>query len=81
LVPLVTDAPGYNHITGAIGGTLAGMYGADHLCMTTPSGHLAIYGERARYIRKSKVIGSDACSMYGDLYTMKIVRDAFSDNE
>ncbi|NPE29811.1 phosphomethylpyrimidine synthase ThiC [Methanococcoides sp. SA1] len=43
LGPLVTDiAPGYDHITGAIGGTLAGMYGADFLCMTTPAEHLAL---------------------------------------
>ncbi|WP_292485481.1 phosphomethylpyrimidine synthase ThiC [Methanohalobium sp.] len=43
LGPLVTDiAPGYDHITGAIGGTIAGMYGADFLCMTTPSEHLAL---------------------------------------
>ncbi|MGA7075409.1 MAG: phosphomethylpyrimidine synthase ThiC [Halobacteriota archaeon] len=43
LGPLVTDiAPGYDHITGAIGGALAGMYGADFLCMTTPSEHLGL---------------------------------------
>jgi phosphomethylpyrimidine synthase len=43
LGPLVTDiAPGYDHITGAIGGTLAGMYGTDFLCMTTPAEHLAL---------------------------------------
>ncbi len=43
LGPLVTDiAPGYDHITGAIGGTLAGMCGADFLCMTTPAEHLAL---------------------------------------
>lgn len=43
LGPLVTDiAPGYDHITGAIGGTIACMYGADFLCMTTPSEHLAL---------------------------------------
>ena len=43
LGPLVTDiAPGYDHITGAIGGTIAGMYGADFLCMTTPAEHLAL---------------------------------------
>jgi phosphomethylpyrimidine synthase len=41
LGPLVTDiAPGYDHITAAIGGTIAGMYGADFLCATTPSEHL-----------------------------------------
>jgi len=43
LGPLVTDiAPGYDHVTGAIGGALAGMYGADFLCMTTPSEHLGL---------------------------------------
>ncbi len=43
LGPLVTDiAAGYDHITGAIGGALAGMYGADFLCYVTPSEHLAI---------------------------------------
>jgi len=43
LGPLVTDiAPGYDHITGAIGGALAGMYGTDFLCMTTPSEHLGL---------------------------------------
>ena len=43
LGPLVTDiAPGYDHITGAIGGALAGMFGADFLCMTTPSEHLGL---------------------------------------
>ncbi len=43
LGPLVTDlAPGYDHITGAIGGAIAGMYGADFLCMVTPAEHLAL---------------------------------------
>ncbi len=43
LGPLVTDiAPGYDHIVGAIGGSLAGMYGADFLCIVTPSEHLAL---------------------------------------
>ena len=43
LGPLVTDiAPGYDHITGAIGGALAGMCGANFLCMTTPSEHLGL---------------------------------------
>jgi len=41
LGPLVCDiAPGYDHITAAIGGTIAGMAGADFLCATTPSEHL-----------------------------------------
>lgn len=43
LGPLVTDiAPGYDHITGAIGGALAAYYGADFLCYVTPSEHLAL---------------------------------------
>ena len=43
LGPLVTDiAPGYDHITGAIGGALAACSGADFLCMVSPSEHLAL---------------------------------------
>ena len=43
LGPIVTDlAPGYDHITGAIGGAIAGMHGADFLCMITPAEHLAL---------------------------------------
>jgi len=43
LGPLVTDiAPGYDHIVGAIGGALAGFYGADFLCYVTPAEHLRI---------------------------------------
>jgi phosphomethylpyrimidine synthase len=43
LGPIVTDiAPGYDHITGSIGGALAGMAGADFLCYVTPSEHLAL---------------------------------------
>jgi len=43
LGPIVTDiAPGYDHITGAIGGALAASYGADFLCYVTPSEHLRL---------------------------------------
>ena len=43
LGPLVTDiAPGYDHITSAIGGTLAAMNGADFLCYVTPSEHIGL---------------------------------------
>ncbi len=46
LGPLVTDiAPGYDHITAAMGGAVAGMHGADFLCMTTPAEHLALPDE------------------------------------
>ncbi len=43
LGPLVTDiAPGYDHITAAIGGAWAAYYGADFLCYVTPSEHLRL---------------------------------------
>jgi len=43
LGPLVTDAsPGYDHISGAIGGALAAWYGADFLCYLTPAEHLGL---------------------------------------
>jgi phosphomethylpyrimidine synthase len=43
LGPLVTDlAPGYDHITSAIGGAIAAASGADFLCYVTPAEHLAI---------------------------------------
>src|SRR3990172_5210468 len=43
LGPLVTDiAPGYDHITGAIGGAIAAAAGADFLCYVTPSEHLRL---------------------------------------
>ncbi len=43
LGPLVTDiAPGYDHITSAIGGTAAATAGADFLCYVTPSEHLGL---------------------------------------
>ena len=43
LGPIVTDiAPGYDHITSAMGGALAGYYGADFLCYVTPSEHLGL---------------------------------------
>ena len=43
LGPIVTDvAPGYDHITGAIGGALAAYYGANFLCYVTPSEHLSL---------------------------------------
>ena len=43
LGPLVTDiAPGYDHITSAIGGTAAAYYGASFLCYVTPREHLGL---------------------------------------
>ena len=43
LGPLVTDiAPGYDHITSAIGGAVAGQYGAAMICYVTPREHLGL---------------------------------------
>ena len=43
LGPIVTDvAPGYDHITSAIGGAVAAWAGADFLCYVTPSEHLGL---------------------------------------
>lgn len=43
LGPMVTDIfPGYDHITAAIGGAIAGLAGADFLCYVTPGEHLAL---------------------------------------
>ena len=43
LGPLPTDiAPGYDHLTSAIGGAIAGAAGADFLCYVTPSEHLRL---------------------------------------
>ncbi len=46
LGPLPTDiAAGYDHITSAIGGAIAGAAGADFLCYVTPAEHLGLPGE------------------------------------
>ncbi len=43
LGPIVTDiAPGYDHITSAIGGAIAAMHGVDFLCYVTPAEHLRL---------------------------------------
>ena len=47
LGPLVTDvAPGYDHITSAIGGAIAAWAGADFLCYVTPTEHLGLPGPK-----------------------------------
>jgi phosphomethylpyrimidine synthase len=46
LGPVVTDiAPGYDHITSAIGGAMAAFYGAAMLCYVTPKEHLGLPDE------------------------------------
>lgn len=47
LGPVVTDcAPGYDHITSAIGAAMGAMYGAAMLCYVTPKEHLGLPNER-----------------------------------
>ena len=47
LGPVVTDvAPGYDHITAAIGSAIAGAAGADFLCYVTPAEHLGLPDEQ-----------------------------------
>ncbi|MDD2626039.1 MAG: phosphomethylpyrimidine synthase ThiC [Candidatus Methanomethylophilus sp.] len=65
LGPLVTDiAPGYDHITGAIGGAIAAQYGADFLCYVTPAEHLSLPDEND--VREG-VIASKIAAHVGDL--------------
>ena len=48
LGPVVTDvAPGYDHITSAVGGAMAAAAGADFLCYVTPAEHLGLPGAEA----------------------------------
>lgn len=43
LGPIVTDvAPGHDHLTSAIGASVAGMHGADFICYVTPAEHLGL---------------------------------------
>jgi phosphomethylpyrimidine synthase len=65
LGPLVTDiAPGYDHITSAIGGTAAAYYGASFLCYVTPREHLGL--PNAEDVR-SGVIAARIAAHAGDV--------------
>ncbi len=65
LGPLVTDrAPGYDHITGAIGGAFAAWAGADFLCYVTPAEHLRLPDEND--VRQG-VIASRIAALAGEL--------------
>jgi phosphomethylpyrimidine synthase len=60
LGPLPTDvAPGYDHITAAIGGAIAGAAGADFLCYVTPAEHLCLPDEKDVYegVMASRIAG------------------------
>jgi phosphomethylpyrimidine synthase len=63
LGPLTTDiGAGYDHITGAIGGALAAVYGADFLCYLTPTEHLGLPGPDDVYegVMASKIAAHSA---------------------
>ncbi len=65
LGPLVTDiAPGYDHIVGAIGGSIAAQNGADFLCYLTPAEHLSLPDEDD--VREG-IIASKIAAHVGDL--------------
>ena len=69
LGPIVTDiAPGYDHITSAIGGAIAAASGADFLCYVTPAEHL-----RLPTIEdvKEGVIASKIAAHAGDLVKLR----------
>jgi phosphomethylpyrimidine synthase len=65
LGPIVTDvAPGYDHITSAIGGAVAAMAGADFLCYVTPAEHLGL--PRPQDVREG-VIAARIAAHAGDV--------------
>lgn len=65
LGPIVTDiAPGYDHITSAIGGAIAAASGADFLCYVTPSEHL---GLPSKQDVKEGVIAAKIAAHAGDI--------------
>ncbi len=65
LGPLVTDiAPGYDHITAAIGGAIAASEGADFLCYVTASEHLGL--PDAEHVREG-VIATRIAAHAGDI--------------
>jgi phosphomethylpyrimidine synthase len=65
LGPITTDiAPGYDHITAAIGAALSSSYGADFICYVTPSEHLGLpFPEDVR----EGVIASRIAAHIGDM--------------
>lgn len=87
LGPLVTDvAPGYDHITSAIGGSIAGASGADFLCYVTPAEHLSI--PTVQQVKEG-VIASKIAAQVADIakelpdtlqreYEMAVARESFN---
>ncbi|MDA8155286.1 MAG: phosphomethylpyrimidine synthase ThiC [Actinomycetota bacterium] len=69
LGPITTDvAPGYDHITAAIGAALSSSYGADFICYVTPSEHLGLpFPEDVR----EGVIAARVAAHVGDMVKLK----------
>jgi phosphomethylpyrimidine synthase len=69
LGPITTDiAPGYDHITSAIGAALSSAYGADFICYVTPSEHLGLpFPEDVR----EGVIAARIAAHIGDMIKLK----------
>ena len=69
LGPITTDiAPGYDHITAAIGASMSSSYGADFICYVTPSEHLGLpFTEDV----KEGVIASRIAAHIGDMIKLK----------
>ena len=62
LGPLTTDvAPGYDHITSAIGAAMIGWYGTAMLCYVTPKEHLGLPESRRREGRRDRLQDRGAC--------------------
>lgn len=73
LGPLVTDiAPGYDHITSAIGGAIAASHGADFLCYVTPAEHLRLPDVDDV---KEGIIASKIAAHAGDIAKLKDARN------
>ena len=69
LGPITTDvAPGYDHITAAIGASLSSAYGADFICYVTPSEHLAL--PDAQDVREG-VMAAKIAAHIGDMIKYK----------
>ncbi len=72
LGPLPTDvAAGYDHIVCAIGGALAGMYGADFLCYVTPKEHISL--PDAKDVREGVIVTRIAAHI-ADIAKNKVYR-------
>jgi 5-hydroxybenzimidazole synthase len=69
LGPITTDvAPGYDHITAAIGASLSSAYGADFICYVTPAEHLALPDVRDV---KEGVMAAKIAAHIGDMIKYK----------